>query len=176
MQKNARIANFNIAVHLDEIVMESGALIERSNWITGFPTGTGSQHFKHRPGRQSKLIMGECAAIVKNHHIDCTDLVEIGKFATIGGYHSQLLTHAVDVLKNRQDSAPIHIGNYTFVGTNATILAGAVLPAYSVLAAKSLLNKKHDKQWAMYGGVPAIFIKCIPNDAAYFSRQDGFIY
>jgi acetyltransferase-like isoleucine patch superfamily enzyme len=120
--------------------------------------------------------MDEYSAITKNHHIDCTNLIEIGKFSTIAGYQSQLLTHSINILENIQGSAPIKIGAYTFVGTNVTILGGAVLPNYSVLGAKSLLNKKHTQEWMLYGGVPAQPLKEIPKDAKYFHRVDGYVY
>ena len=66
--------------------------------------------------------MGESAAITKNHHIDCTNTIEIGAFSTVAGYQTQFLTHSIDVLENRQHSAPIRIGPYTFVGTNSVVL------------------------------------------------------
>jgi acetyltransferase-like isoleucine patch superfamily enzyme len=120
--------------------------------------------------------MGECSAITKNHHIDCTNLIQIGRFTTVAGYQTQLLTHSIDILKSCQDSAPILIGDYTFIGTNATILGGAILPDYSVLGAKSLLNKPYSQKWMLYGGVPAKPLRELPKDAKYFHRTDGFIY
>ena len=108
--------------------------------------------------------------------MDCTNLIEIGRFSTIAGYQSQLLTHYINVMDNRQDSLPIRIGEYTFVGTNVVVLGGATLPAYSVLGAKSLLNKAFDEEWGLYAGVPAKRASEIPKDAKYFSRSDGFVY
>ncbi|MFL5787405.1 MAG: acyltransferase, partial [Flavisolibacter sp.] len=155
--------------------MEEKARIGRSNWITGFPTGTISNHFKHQSLRKPQLLLKESAAITKNHHIDCTDQIEIGRFATIAGYNSQLLTHSIDVTENRQDCAPIYIGDYTFVGTNVVILGGSYLPSNSVLGAKSLLNKSYSDEWKLYGGVPAKPLTDIPHTAKYFSRKNGFV-
>jgi acetyltransferase-like isoleucine patch superfamily enzyme len=67
----------------------------------------------------------------------CTNVITIGKFVTVAGYSSQLLTHSINIELNIQDSHPISIGDYRFVGTASTIL-GAILPAYSVLGSKSL--------------------------------------
>lgn len=175
MEAGASIGHFNVAVHLDLIEMGEGSSISRRNWITGFTSGTGSRHFAHQHERQSELIIGEQAAITKNHHIDCTSPVRIGRFATVAGYFSQVLTHSVDVVKNRQDSHPIEIGDYAFIGTNVVILGGAVLPAYSVLAAKSLLNKRHELEWQVYAGVPAKAVREITKDALYFRRSRGFV-
>jgi acetyltransferase-like isoleucine patch superfamily enzyme len=79
------------------------------------------------------------------------------------------------VFDNRQDSSPISIGDYAFIGTNVTVLGGSTLPAYSVLGAKSLLNKNFDQEWKLYGGVPAKVIQDIPSDAKYFKRETGFV-
>jgi acetyltransferase-like isoleucine patch superfamily enzyme len=176
MAEGAKIDHFTVAINLDRIVMSEKAKIGRSNWITGFPTGTKSLHFAHQQNRRSELLIGAFSAITKHHHIDCTSQIEIGKFVTIAGYYSQLLTHSIDVFENRQDSHSIKIGDYCFVSTNVVILGGSSLPSYSVLGAKALLNKTYTEEWKLYGGVPAKVVKDIPKDAKYFSRKDGFVY
>ena len=176
MKAHTRIDHFTIAVNLDVIDMDAHATIGRSNWITGFPTKTDASHFRHQLDRKAALIIGASSAITKHHHIDCTNAITIGKFSTIAGYYSQFLTHSINVIDNIQDSAPIHIGDYTFVGTNSVVLGGATLPAHSVLGAKSLLNKSFETSWKLYGGVPAKSLSDIPKDAKYFFRTTGFVH
>ena len=176
MAEGSNIAHLTAAVNLDYIQLDANATIGRSNWITGFTTGTDSAHFKHQPERKAELIMGEASAVTKHHHLDCTNAIHIGKFSTIAGYQSQLLTHSINVVASIQDSQPIVIGEYTFVGTNVVVLGGATLPAYSVLGAKSLLNKAFTEEWKLYGGVPAKLLSDIPRDAKYFTRTDGYVY
>lgn len=176
MGAGARIDHFTIAIHLDRIEIGENSTIGRSNWITGFPTASDSKHFKHQPDRVSALLMGKNSAITKQHHIDCTSLIQIGDFVTVAGYQSQILTHSINVYENIQDSKPVIIGDYTFIGTNTVILGGAVLPDHSLLAAKSLLSKAYTENWKIYGGVPAKPISDIPGDAKYFIREDGFVY
>lgn len=176
MEKNTRIDHLTVAVNLDLVQMDESSKIGRGNWITGFATNTGSKHFGHQPDRKAELILGACSAITKNHHIDCTNSIRIGRFSTIAGYQSQLLTHSINVFDNRQDSAPIVIGDYTFLGTNVVILGGAVLPGYSVLGAKSMLNKQFSEEWKLYAGVPAKAVSDIDKDAKYFSRESAFVY
>lgn len=176
MQEGSRIGHFNVAVHLDLIRMGKSASIARSNWITGYATKTLSKHFQHQIERKAELIVGDHSAITKQHHFDCTNSICIGSYTTIAGYASQFLTHSIDVLQNRQDSHKISIGNYCFVGTNVVVLGGAVLPSYSVLGAKALLNKEQSKEWTLYGGVPAKAIAPITTDAQYFTRTTGFVY
>ncbi|NQX02625.1 acyltransferase [bacterium] len=175
MAENTRIDHLTVAIHLDLIKMGERSTIGRSNWITGFASGTDSKHFQHQPNRRSELRIGADSAITKNHHLDCTSPIRIGDFVTVAGYQSQLLTHSIDVMENRQDSAPIDIGDYAFVGTNVVILGGAKLPARSVLGAKSLLNKPFEIEFQLYGGVPAKALKTLPVEAAYFIRPTGFV-
>jgi acetyltransferase-like isoleucine patch superfamily enzyme len=176
MSEGAVIEHLNVAINLDKIYLGKNSIIGRNNWITGFPTKTNSLHFYHQTNRVSELIVGENSAITKNHHIDCTNSIKIGDFVTIAGYQSQLLTHSINVFENRQDSAPIVIGNYCFVGTNVVILGGAILPSYSILGAKSLLNKSYADEWTLYAGVPAKFVKGIDKKAKYFNRNSGFVH
>ncbi len=176
MQEGSRIAHFSTAIHLDEIIMEKNASIGRSNWITGFTSGKPSRHFQHQPGRKSMLIMKEGAAVTKNHHLDCTSPISIGKFTTIAGYQSQFLTHSIDIIESRQDSHPISIGDYCFVSTNVVVLGGSVLPDFSLLGAKSLLSKEFGEAFTLYAGVPAKPVKPIQKDAKYFSRTEPFVY
>lgn len=176
MEAATRIDHFTVAINLDLIHLGAKATIGRNNWITGFPTKTGSPHFQHQPERRAELFLGESADITKKHHLDCTNSIKIGRFTTIAGYDSQFLTHSIDVTEGRQDSAPIRIGEYSFIGTNVVVLGGAVLPSYSVLGAKSLLNKPHSEEWTLYGGVPAKAVSPIPKSAKYFTRANGYVY
>lgn len=176
MESNSKIGSLNVAIHLDLISLGKYSSISRGNWITGFSSKKVSKHFNHQMDRRSSLLIGEHSAITKNHHIDCTNLISIGDFSTIAGYNSQFLTHSIDILEGRQDSLPILIGDYCFVSSNVTVLGGAILPSYSVLGAKSLLNKKFSKEFSLYAGVPSIFIKHISKEANYFKREIGFVY
>jgi acetyltransferase-like isoleucine patch superfamily enzyme len=175
MKKRSKIGHLNVAIHLDKIEMSEYSKIGRSNWITGFPTGTSSLHFSHQTERKAELILGNYSSITKNHHIDCTNQIIIGKFTTIAGYYSQFLTHSIDIYENRQNSKPIRIGDYCFVGTNSVLLGGAILPSYSVLSAKALLNKAFVELYTLYGGVPAKPVKTISNEAKYFHRTQGLV-
>lgn len=176
MEERATIGHLNVAIHLDKIMMGQNSIISRGNWITGFPMGNTSRHFSHNNERMSELIIGKESAITKGHHIDCTDRIHIGDFVTIAGYRSQLLTHSIDIYEGRQDSHPITIGNYCFVGTGVLIMGGSVLPDYSVLGAGAVLTKKYTEPFKLYAGVPAIPVKDIIHEAKYFNRDKGFVY
>jgi acetyltransferase-like isoleucine patch superfamily enzyme len=175
MAAGSRIDSLTVAINLELLDLGESATIGRGNWITGFPRGTASAHFAHQPERSPELCLGNQAAITKNHHIDCTNRITIGPFTTIAGYHSQLLSHSIDLQNNRQHSEPISIGAYCFVGSNCVILSGSVLPDHCVLGALSLLNKPLSESWTLYAGQPARRLKPIDPNAAYFSRSQGFV-
>lgn len=175
MEKGSRISHFNVGINLDAIIIKENSIIDRSNWITGFPSGTKLKHFQHRKNRISELHLGKEASITKNHHFDCTEKITIGDFSTIAGYNSQFLTHSVNLVKNIQDCHPINIGKYCFVGTNSVVLGGASLPSFSALGAKSMLNKPFKEEYMLYGGSPTKAIKPMDKQCKYFKRKEGFI-
>ena len=175
LEEHARIGHFNFCKNLDLLHLGAHAVIGQLNWITGFPSGH-SRHFAHQPERRPELIVERHAGISSRHFIDCTARVRIGAFATIAGYRSQIVTHSIDLAANRQSSEPVEIGEYCFVGTEAVILGGASLPHHSVLAAKSLLNKKWEEPFHLYGGVPAQPLKKLSENMAYFQRTEGFVW
>lgn len=174
MEANSKVANFSVAVNLDLVHMQEYSTIGRGNWITGYPTSS-KVHFTHQSDRRAELLIGRHSAITRNHHIDCTNSVLIGSYSTIAGYGSQLLTHSIDILESRQDSKPIIIGSYTFIGTDVVILGGSSLPDFSILGAKSLLNKKFLDSHKVYAGVPATMRSSVDANAKYFNRLSGFI-
>ena len=175
MEEGSRIGNLTVCKNIDLLHLKAYASIGNGNWITGFPLGP-SRHFADEKDRQPQLIVGEHAAITHRHLIDCTNSVVIGKFTTIAGFQSQVLTHSIDIEKNRQASAPVCVGDYCFVGTNCVLLGGTALPDFCVLGAKSLLNKSFTESHHLYGGVPARPIEKLSPDCDYFRRTVGFVF
>ena len=169
MEEGAVIGHLNVAIHLELIHMGKDCTISQKNWITGFPLESTS-HFQDFPHRQPWLIMGKDSAITKQHLIDCTDKVTIGELTSVGGYGTQILSHSTSLQWNKQSCAPITIGHHCFIGTRSIILSGAALPDHSVLGAGALLNKQFTEEYALYGGVPAKFIKKMDKSYAFFSR------
>ena len=174
MEEGSEIGHFTVCKTIDLLHLKAHATIGRGNWITGYPLGP-SAHFAEEKERKPELIVGEHAAITHRHLIDCTNSVTIGRFTTMAGFQSQILTHSIDLERNRQASSPVRVGEYCFVGTNSVLLPGSVLPDYSVLGAKSLLNHAFSDRYHLYGGVPAQPIKQLPAEYAYFHRTSGFV-
>ena len=175
MEENSRIGHLTLCKNIDLLYLGAHASIGNGNWITGFPLGP-SPHFAEEKDRQPQLIVGKHAAITHRHLIDCTNSVVIGKFTTVAGFQSQILTHSIDMEKSRQTSAPVQVGDYCFVGTNCVLLGGSALPDFCVLGAKSLLNKAFTESHQLYGGVPARPIEKLSPDYEYFRRTEGFVF
>jgi hypothetical protein len=174
MAEGSRIGSATVCKNIELLHLKPFATIGRGNWITGFPLGP-SRHFAHETERRPELILGDHSAITNRHLLDCTNSVTIGRFTTFAGFHSQIISHSIDLEQNRQSSKPVHVGDYCFVGTNCVLLGGSVLPDYSVLGAKSLLNKDFTESYQLYGGVPARPIKSLSRDNKYFQRTEGFV-
>ena len=175
MGPHSSIGHLTVCKNLALVELGAHSTIGRGNWITGFPIGTDSPHFALEHDRRPELIVGAHSAITHRHFIDCTNQVTIGSFTTFAGFQSQVLTHSIDLEHNKQRSAPVRIGDRCFIGTNSVMLAGSALPDYSVLGAKSLLNKAFTDTHQLYGGVPAKPLQSLPVEYAYFHRTTGFV-
>lgn len=179
MGAHSRIGHLTLCKGLARLQIGAYGTIGRGNWITGFPRRTAQSaaggHFAHQPEREPSLTLGEHCAITNRHLIDCTNSVTLGRFTTLAGFQSQILTHSIDIERGCQSSAPVEIGEYCFVGTNVVILGGSVLPSYSVLGAKSLLSKPFTETYTLYAGVPAKSVKKLSSDSGYFRRTAGFV-
>ncbi len=174
MAQGARIGHLTVCKGLDRLSLGESASIGRLNWITAYPTAA-TGHFAHLRGRQPALDLAEHAAMTNRHIVDCTEHVAIGRFATVAGFRSQILTHSIDLALSRQHAKPVIIGDYCFVGTACTILGGASLPHHSVLGANALLNKAFTQPFQLYAGVPAVPVAPLDAEMKYFSRPAGFV-
>ena len=175
MEEGATIGHLTLCKNISLLHLKAHSSIGNGNWITGFPLGP-SRHFAEETERQPQLVVDEHSAITHRHLIDCTNSVTIGKFTTFAGFQSQILTHTIDLERNRQTSAPVKIGDYCFVGTNCVLLGGSSLPDYCVLGAKSLLNKSFSETHQLYAGVPAKSVQQLSPELSYFRRTEGFVF
>ncbi len=174
MDSCSKIGTLTVCKGLRLLHLKQNASIGRANWISGFPAGR-HEHFANERDREPDLIVGEHSAITNRHLIDCTSRVIIGAFSTFAGFRSQILAHSIDLENSRQSSAPITIGDNTFIGTDCVPLGGSTLPDHSVPGAKSLLNKRYSELFWLYAGNPARPVKRLADDLGYFRRQVGFV-
>jgi acetyltransferase-like isoleucine patch superfamily enzyme len=101
----------------------------------------------------SRLEIGAGAVVVSGHRIDFTDRVTIGRNVIVGGRNSSLWTH------NRQQTAPIEIGDFCYLGSEVRIAPGARLAERSILGLGSVLASPIDTPGSLVGGMPAKVIR-----------------
>jgi acetyltransferase-like isoleucine patch superfamily enzyme len=123
--------------------------------------------------RSPELVLDEHASVTNRHIIECSDRIHLGAFSTIGGWRSQVITRGLDIRVGRQAAEPITIGRYCLVATGSIVLKGTSIPDYSVLAAGSVLAHKMTETYSLYSGVPAVRVRALDPQAAYFRRTSG---
>ena len=102
---------------------------------------------------QSVLEVGAGTVITSGHRIDFTDRVTLGKNVIIGGRNSSLWTH------NRQETAPIEIGDFCYLGSEVRLAPGATLPDECVLGLGSVLTGEIREPRSLVAGVPAKVVR-----------------
>jgi acetyltransferase-like isoleucine patch superfamily enzyme len=175
MGDSAYIGDLTVVKGLEQLIMGDHASIGRLNWISGYNPKVERLHYRSLPYRKSELILGQHSAITNRHLIDCTDTVEIGEFATIAGFNSQILTHSINMAEARQSAIPLRIGKYCFLGSKSLILSGASIADFSIVGAGSIVTKPLLKSYVLYAGSPAKRLKDLDQQLAYFQRKTGYI-
>jgi acetyltransferase-like isoleucine patch superfamily enzyme len=102
---------------------------------------------------QSVLHVGAGTVITSGHRIDFTDRVKLGRNVIVGGRNSSLWTH------NRQDTAPIEIGDFCYLGSEVRLAPGARLPNECILGMGAVLTGQIEEPRSLVGGVPAKVIR-----------------
>ena len=102
---------------------------------------------------ESVLEVGAGAVITSGHRIDFTDRVTLGKNVIIGGRNSSLWTH------NRQETAPIEIGDFCYLGSEVRLAPGAKLPEDCILGLGSVLTGEVEEPRSLVAGVPAKVVR-----------------
>lgn len=174
MEKNARIGHLNIFKNVDSVDLKEHSSIGRMNLFTCVPTSD-TRHYAHLLDRKTEFRLGVHSHVTMRHLFDCNAPIVVGDFVTIAGYGSQFLTHSIDIEFCRQDARPIIVDEFSFVGTGCILLAGAKLPARSVLGAGAVLTSTYEETESLYAGVPAKFKKRLPVETKYWKRDEGWI-
>jgi carbonic anhydrase/acetyltransferase-like protein (isoleucine patch superfamily) len=163
----SRIGHLTVIRGLDELVLAEDALMGHLNWVYAIPTGLG--FFDHTP-RTPALFLDKAASITRRHILDCSDTVRLGSFALVAGYHSQILTHSVNLGTGRQTVKPIAIEEYSFVGSRCILLGGSQLPHHSALMAGSTLRGRYTTPYRIYAGVAATEVGSVDPTSGFFDR------
>jgi acetyltransferase-like isoleucine patch superfamily enzyme len=145
--RSVRIGSLNIIRGGERVHLGDYAEVMRLNVLNAIP----DHDCTTRPA--SRLEIGRGAVVVSGHRIDFTDEVTIGQNVIIGGRNSSLWTH------NRQQTAPIEIGDFCYLGSEVRLAPGARLAERSILGLGSVLAGAIDTPGSLVGGVPARIIR-----------------
>jgi acetyltransferase-like isoleucine patch superfamily enzyme len=145
--KSVRIGTLNIIRGGERVRLGDYAEVMRLNVLNAIPDHDCTT------SPTSRLEIGPGAVVVSGHRIDFTDRITIGRNVIIGGRNSSLWTH------NRQQTAPIEIGDFCYLGSEVRLAPGARLAERSILGLGSVLTGAIDTPGSLVGGVPARVIR-----------------
>lgn len=172
---NAKVGSFNVVKGLNELFLDEWASLGSLNWITGGQPLCGD-YFSHRPDRHPSVVIEAHGAVTSRHVIDATDSVRIGAFSIVAGYRCQILTHGIDFEQGYQDCKRVNIGKYCFIGSGSIILKGVSIADYSIVGAGSVVARTLERPYALYGGIPARYLKDLRWNLPYFIRNRGRVF
>lgn len=156
--EHARIGHINIFRGGDEIRLGRYTEIIRLNEINSIPDPV------IVTPAEPRFILGDGSVITASHKIDFTDRVEFGKRVILGGRNSSLWTH------NRQQTKPIIIGDYSYVGSEIRIAPGGEIPPKCIVGIGSVITKKFETEYQLIAGVPAKVVKALDEDGKFLTE------
>lgn len=118
-----------------------------------------------------RLRLGTNVTINDNVFLQCHGGITVGNNVTISR-GVQCLTYSLSTdnyYKNKLEGKemhihkPIEIGNGVWLCANVIVTMGVSIAPYSVIGAGSVVTKSLDIPNALYGGIPARFIKFLDN-------------
>ncbi|HEY1653199.1 MAG TPA: hypothetical protein VGG09_15040 [Acidimicrobiales bacterium] len=168
MGPGAAIGARNVITNLNELRMAEGAAIGSGNLIKGWwdhPTD-------HLTERNPAIFLGEHSQIASYHYIDCVDTLELGPHAAIAGFRSTVLTHSIDVVRDRYVAGPVVLGSHAGVMSGCMLLAGTQIPSRCIVSAGSVVTTKLKQELTFYRGNPAEAVRSLPDTLRYFHRGE----
>jgi acetyltransferase-like isoleucine patch superfamily enzyme len=145
--QHASIGSLNIIRGGDRVRLEAYSTVMRLNVLNAIP----DHDCTTEP--QSQLEVGAGSVITQGHRVDFTDRVTLGKNVIVGGRNSSLWTH------NRQETAPIEIGDFCYLGSEVRLAPGARLPHECILGIGGVLTSEIKDPRSLVAGVPAKVVR-----------------
>ncbi|MBP9663358.1 MAG: hypothetical protein KBD94_01960 [Pyrinomonadaceae bacterium] len=157
--EHTRIGALNIFRGGDEISIGRYCDILRLNEINSIPE-------PEMVGEaEPRFVLGDGSMIGASHKIDFTDRVTFGKRVILGGRNSSVWTH------NRQQTEPVEVGDYSYLGSEIRMAPGARVPAKCIVGMGSVVTKRFENEYWLIGGVPAVEVKELNEDGRFLTEQ-----
>ena len=154
----AKVGHLNIIRGGDNIELGDYSTILRFNEINAIRNPRAVNEV------DSTFILGPGSILAASHKIDFTDKVELGKCVILGGRNSSLWTH------NREETKPILIGDYSYIGSEIRVAPGAEIPSNCIVGMGAVITKKFTEEYFLIGGVPAQKVKPLDDDGKALLR------
>ncbi len=159
LDENAQVGTLNLVRGGDEVVLGRYATVLRFNVLNSIPDNDAAGPTDPR------LLLAPGAYVVSGHRLDFTDRIRIGKNTIVAGRNSSLWTH------NRQETRPIEVGDFCYLGSEVRVAPGAALGDHSILGMGGVLSGEHAPRQVL-GGVPAKPIRATNDkDEATLARK-----
>ena len=168
MGPGASIGPRNVIRALEELRLEEGASIATRNWIVGIPRSV--DIFPVSTERRPALILRRGALITDAHEIDCADRVELGEYAGLAGFRTQVLTHSLNIVRDRFEASPVELGHHAGVLSGCILQSGTRVPPRCIVSAGSVVTTKLTRELTFYRGNPAEPVRSLPETLGYFQR------
>lgn len=177
--EGVRIGHLSAVFQVERFVAEDSAWVGPLNLIRGGRVRLGPYSWVMRlnvlnaiqnhdctTAPVSEIDVGAGSVIVSGHWLDFTDRITLGRNVIVGGRNSSLWTH------NRQQTAPIAIGDFCYLGSEIRIAPGGTLPERCILALGSVLSGEIEAAGSIVGGVPAKVVRPLrPEDEILVRRK-----
>lgn len=157
--EKTRIGFLNIFRGGDEIAIGKYCEILRWNEINSIPEPDVVNEIDPR------FILGDGSMIGASHKIDFTDKVVFGKRVMLGGRNSSVWTH------NRQMTASVIVGDYSYLGSEIRVAPGAVIPGRCIVAMGSVISGELANENRLIAGVPAKEIRELGEEGRFLVEQ-----
>lgn len=134
MASGARIRSMNNIKHMNRLLLDEKAEINRRNAIIGayLPWNDNKEKCNLKMGKRS-LLTNQCS-------LDCTNSIEMGTDVVMGGKQTQVWTHGFDV-ERRMVSKPIVMGDNIYIGSRSIICQGVNIADNVVIGAGTCVAK-----------------------------------
>jgi acetyltransferase-like isoleucine patch superfamily enzyme len=156
---HVRIGHLNIFRGGEQVELGRYSEVMRLNEINSIPEPDAVNEVDPR------FLLGPGSIVTTGHKIDFTDRVEIGRRTILGGRNSSLWTH------NRQRTRPIHIGSFTYIGSEIRVAPGSRIPSRCIVGIGSVITGQLSEEYYLIGGVPAKPIKPLSEDDRFLIEK-----
>lgn len=109
-----------------------------------------------------------------NNYINASNGIEVGSYTNIGPNVS-LLSSNHDFIDNKvvSEAPPIKIGAYSWIGSQAVVLAGVELGEFTIVGAGAIVTKSFPDGYCVIAGNPAKVIRYLDKEKCLdFARQN----